>query len=173
MLLSAGIGATPVLAMLHAWRPAGPRARFGGCTAREMRPGIPLPARRSASPPRFRASEDSSLTATRTRRSARRGLRRARTPEPQGASAAGCAEPGRLLSVWPAGVPSQLYAGSHELGCRERAITPGGIRSRAIGDARHLQGSCPGPIRLRESRAPARSSPSRAADSMCRGARIP
>ena len=45
------------------WRQAGPRARFGGCTAREMRPSIPLLRRRAISPPRFRASEASSLTA--------------------------------------------------------------------------------------------------------------
>ena len=47
------------------WQQAGPRAKSGGCTAREMRPIIPLPARRAISPPHSRTSEASSLTANR------------------------------------------------------------------------------------------------------------
>ena len=59
------------------------------------------------------------LQQTRTERSDRRSLRRARTPEPRSASAPGSAAPSRLLSLWPADIPSQLHPGSQALGRRE------------------------------------------------------
>ena len=48
LLVSAGIGATPVLAMLHALaRPNVPSARSGGCTAPATAPSTPSPPRRA------------------------------------------------------------------------------------------------------------------------------
>ena len=44
-LISAGVGATPVLAMLHGWRRPTTAARSGGSTARAIRPSTPLPPR--------------------------------------------------------------------------------------------------------------------------------
>ena len=49
VLLSAGIGATPVLAMLHALAASQRRARSCGCTPRAMGSIIPLPAKSAAS----------------------------------------------------------------------------------------------------------------------------
>ena len=64
LLISAGIGATPVLAMLHALADAStPSARSGGCTARAAAATTPSPPRPARSSPRSRTCTPTSATA--------------------------------------------------------------------------------------------------------------
>ena len=142
VLLSAGIGATPVLAMLHAlaasrstrevWWLYGTRNAAEHPFAREARDLV-------ASLPHVRSFVAYSKPAP--------GDRLGDDYDAPGRLSLdvlqqlGVPRPGRLLPVWPAGVPSELHPGSRELGRHERATAPGGLWPGGIGDARNLQGS--------------------------------
>ena len=65
VLLSAGIGATPMLAMLHALAAAARRGRSCGSTALAIGSIIPSPPKYAASCPRSRTAGATSVTASR------------------------------------------------------------------------------------------------------------
>ena len=85
LLISAGIGVTPVLAMLQQLAQPTATATSGGCTRREDRKSIPSPPRPAPCSPRYRTPVDTSSTAARRRRRARRH----RSPDQRQAGRAG------------------------------------------------------------------------------------
>jgi MOSC domain-containing protein YiiM/ferredoxin-NADP reductase len=128
VLLSAGIGATPVLAMLHAL-----------AAARSPRDVWWLyGARNAADPPLHR------LQPACVRGPPRHRVRCLRTPEPCRPPASRRTARGRLLFVRPLVVSAQLDCRPRELGCRERASASGDLRVQRIDDPGDRRHACPG-----------------------------
>ena len=171
LLVSAGVGATPVLAMLHALAPTRVRrARCGGCTARATAPSTRSPTRRARCSRAAERARARLLQPARRRRSAGRdydaaghlpsAVARRSSAMPRDADAYLCGPTGFMDDVrprWPRSGSAAARIHTEIFGARP-ALTPGD------------RGAAPGPPHppAGAARAPARWSRSRAAASTVR-----
>ena len=140
-LLSAGVGVTPVLAMLGAWPQAGDaRARCGGCTARAAAPSTPFADRGAQAALRaLRRAVVRALQPALARRPCRPRLRRRSGRVSMDAVRdAGVPAEADFYLCGPSAFLPRLDRGPVELGGRARAHAQRGVRPRA---ARRRPGS--------------------------------
>ena len=172
LLISAGIGATPVLAMLHALAHRARRARDLVAARRAQRPRpLPSPPRPARSSPRSRTSAPTSATAAPARTTARPRLRQRGPSHRVAARRARAAARRRGLPVRPGAVHGRDQRRPRRDRPRRLAHPHRAVRARAGADARHRgDAGADAPPARRPNPEPARRSSSPAATSPSPGA---